>query len=773
LRGHETPVLHLAALADGKTLVSCGSRTVRYWNVGQLRSRSRQDFGQDQTDEDTESNTRHAETRASSATAQPSDIHLRSVNIPDVPEGNTIRLFTHARDGSLFVYGTSHPTYAGRATIVVAIDRHTGKVLRTFNMDYQNDRERHNRDILAMDVSPDGRHLAVATGANTLDIWDVETGNRIHSRKGEGRSSSAVAYSPDGKWLVVGNDQGTSLFNARTHELERTVDAPVGRIDNFVFSDNGARLASYHNRVYQRYYGDFLYHGELRLWDVGSGKLQRSMLTLDRCRGVSLSPDGSNLASRSDRRIDLWNTATGDPLEIAGAHMGQVNDVVLSPDGESAATATDYSVHLWDASTGTLRKTIWLAGSQPADEWPYVGPIVFTPGGDLVISQQKKQIGLFSSDGQFRRSLYALNGGLVKSMAILPEQNRLAFGMLNLAPENLLGSPQYVVVLDLQTGETVQQFPCKRVGCFLPCGDTLFSRSLEAWDLSTGRRRRYDRPADRSYKVAASPDSRVLVTLAGKVRLWDLVSGQVIRDFKVPTRTFRLAVAPGGRVIATGSDDATVRLWDAASGAELAVLEGHGSRIESLAFSSAGRRLATASQDHTALVWDLVPHLQKLKPPAPPPDDPMLLRSWHALAYQLPPRPAPLKPAPLATLEQQAVIDRSMGQLGDDDNATALQAAARLEAMSYLAVPALRSALRDAKSPDIRKRIESILAEIESPEFVPPDRHTTARAIRVLESLVTDHARSVLETLAAGAPDAPQTKQAQAALERIATSPTF
>ena len=64
------------------------------------------------------------------------------------------------------------------------------------------------------------------------------------------------------------------------------------------------------------------------------------------------------------------------------------------------------------------------------------------------------------------------------------------------------------------------------------------------------------------------------------------------------------AFSPDGKRIVTGSDDATARVWDAATGVQMAALRGHQGPVASAAFSPDGARVVTASHDATARVWD-------------------------------------------------------------------------------------------------------------------------------------------------------------------------
>ena len=66
-----------------------------------------------------------------------------------------------------------------------------------------------------------------------------------------------------------------------------------------------------------------------------------------------------------------------------------------------------------------------------------------------------------------------------------------------------------------------------------------------------------------------------------------------------------MAVAPDGSWLATGGEDGTVRIWDAATGQERAILTGHTGRVRAVAVAPDGSWLATGSQDGTVQVWDV------------------------------------------------------------------------------------------------------------------------------------------------------------------------
>ena len=206
--------------------------------------------------------------------------------------------------------------------------------------------------------SPDGKTVAFS-GLGEIRLWNTETGDEqaipladlkagIHNIP----TVLALAFSPDGRWLVSGTRDGEiQMWDVATGEalvafVDPTERENLGRIAALAFSPDRALLAA----------GT---RGHIHLWEVNTTNKFFSVNTEHR-RGdrpfsgsaelLVFSPDGAVLVNGLDiGTIQLWDVTTGDKIAALDGHTQSVNTLAFSPDGTTlVSTATDGTILLWD-----------------------------------------------------------------------------------------------------------------------------------------------------------------------------------------------------------------------------------------------------------------------------------------------------------------------------------------------------------------------------------------------------------------------------------------
>ncbi|BCR85773.1 WD40 repeat domain-containing protein [Aspergillus chevalieri] len=107
--------------------------------------------------------------------------------------------------------------------------------------------------------------------------------------------------------------------------------------------------------------------------------------------------------------------------------------------------------------------------------------------------------------------------------------------------------------------------------------------------------------------VAFSPDSKQIASGSNDatIKLWDATTGELQNTLTGHSDWVNaVAFSPDGKQIASGSDDRTIKLWDATTGELQNTLTGHLESVKAVAFSPDGKQIASGSDDRTIKLWD-------------------------------------------------------------------------------------------------------------------------------------------------------------------------
>jgi WD40 repeat protein len=538
--------------------------------------------------------------------------------------------------------------------------------------------------------SPDGSLLAVAERDDTVRVYEIRTGKRLHAWpvtiKGANENYIfQVVFAPDGKTVVA----------ASSDNLIRIWDvasgAEVGQLKGHRWYPWGLAFSADSKRLYSTGWD-----GDIRRWDLTTRKQLPLPLGIRGSAVVAAAPDGRSVVYvDGDGNLRFVDTKLGHELRVLSVPALAPDLLLFAPDGRSLAVSGSSGDNVvacvLDVGSGKVTwRRDWAKGRDPHSS---VTELAFTTDGRRLAAMIFRQ-------GQAR-------------------------------------------VWDLHDKDKalVLQHPDGYGLSFSPDGQTLatagWDRKLRFWNPTSGELKKESLVAPparnipaargttdtRLWTVAYSPDgTRIAATdLNDLLWLWDadtLAVKWVVHAGDV-FRHNCMTYSPDGLWLATGGAGGNVKVWDAMSGQLVWNRGSHAGDLYKMSFGRDSRRLLSGASDGVGYLWDLRPgdlpakKLDDLWTDLVGADGPSAYRAFWALLDQ--------PDAAVALLSERG--NRMLAKvpaeqiekwIADLDSSTfATREAAMKELASHLpaAAPFMKETLANKPPLEQRKRLEGLLEQ--------------------------------------------------------------
>ncbi len=449
-------------------------------------------------------------------------------------------------------------------------------------------------------LSPDGKRLAVAS--ETSAVFDVRTGEEVFPL--DENASWAVSWSPDGRYVATGSDDGVRVWDAGTGKLRHILFAHGG----VAWSPDSSRLVTGGS------------DGAVKVWRIEpTGVQQLFSLSAHGTRsgvgGGAFSPDGTRVMAGdvAVSAVTIWDLGADGAAEWANLPSSGEAGAEFMPDGRRVVTSSNHgkALTIWDLRT---RRSLQRIGPT-IDDFTFYSFAVNPDGGSIAAGGEIDggpfggEVARVWGTGTGKKLYGVAHDYDVNDVAFSPDGEYMVSAGWSEATKIVDRSGHVVSVLRGGFNHSAARFSSDgRFVATAAFADSQNSR-MEIWDWRQGEVvRTIDNDVSLLWPTLDfDPSSSRIVTAGpeGPVDIWNAESGTRVAVLAGQSGGVNQGVfSPDGARVATASDDGTVRLFDADSGAEQLVLPGSGCAVRDVAFSPDGTKLASTNCDGVR-IWAL------------------------------------------------------------------------------------------------------------------------------------------------------------------------
>jgi len=449
-------------------------------------------------------------------------------------------------------------------------------------------------------LSPGGERLAFADEITPeIQIRDSTDGTLLLSLTNSSQVKG-LAWHPNGRLLVAGcTDAKIYFWDTTTGHIRSVLPGHDNVVVTTIFSSDGDRLAS------------FSWDDQFRLWDVPAERQILRRPAFISYGGAHFSTDDRKIALPTHRSLEICELAGRrewrEFRSLEGANRGAWQ-CAWSPDGRMLVSAHLNGFRLWDVARGRDLGRLEADASESSAS-------CFSPDGSHLIQATVAGLQLVTLNWERTNSTIRMIPGHREPLGPPVRADGVQFTRDGARMAAVVGGQ--IHIFEWRGKGLVKVLPEAGVfGCALsPSGQFCLSwpkhaeEPREVWDVHTGKIIKV-LPRDGVYAAAFTPDDACLITGSlDEYAAWDTHAWT--NKWKVPRQNSgglhaRVTLTADGSLGAMTLSGETIRLFDPATGREIATLEApNPNTISWLQFSPDGARLGVTTQTAAVHTWDL------------------------------------------------------------------------------------------------------------------------------------------------------------------------